>query len=905
MVMKVDSASPVVLRRQDYTPPPFLVDTVDLSFDLRPEGTKVTAVLAVRRHPDHHGVRAPLRMDGADLELLEVVLDGAVLSSDQFKVTESELEIADVPCGGEVFQLATVVRIHPETNTALEGLYVSAGFYVTQCEAEGFRKITFFPDRPDVLARYTVTLEADRGAYPVLLSNGNPIDAGNRDGDRHFSRWEDPFPKPCYLFALVAGDLEHVEERYRTPSGREVTLRIYTESRNIGKCDHAMRSLVHSMRWDEAAFGLECDLDRYNVVVTDDFNMGAMENKGLNIFNSRYVLADRETATDDDFAAIEAVIGHEYFHNWTGNRVTCQDWFQLSLKEGLTVYRDQEFSGAMGSSAVNRIQNVRVLRNRQFPEDAGPMAHPVRPDEVIEINNFYTATVYEKGAEVVRMYRTLLGVEGFRKGMDLYFERHDGQAVTCDDFRAAMADANGRDLELFGRWYSQRGTPRLEVTTAFDPSAGTYDVTVAQRAAPDREHLPLHIPVAVGLLGRDGGELLENGEGQPGTQSSEHAGTRILELKSAQETFRFTGLKEQPVLSVLREFSAPVKLEFEQPADELAFRMAHDGDAWGRYDAAQTLSLRLLLELVSAVQTGQDLVVPDAFLDAVGRILAEADSDHALTAELLVLPTGSFVGDQMEVVDVDAIHRARNYLRAAVAKRHEVDLRKLDAACRDRGEFSTDSAAMGRRRLGGVCLAYLTAIDASETMLSRLENEAQNATNMTERLSAFGLLVHGPGSAVDDGKPSGLVLAARDRAVQRFYERFESDPLVMDKWLSVQVSVPRHGTLDRVRELMEDPVFSMRNPNKVRALVGSFCASNPVCFHAADGSGYEFLADRVIELDPLNPQVAARMVGIFNTWRRFDDARQALQRAQLARVLAKEGLSRDVFEIASKALGAQ
>ncbi|HEY0833052.1 MAG TPA: aminopeptidase N [Azospirillum sp.] len=885
----MDKAAPKAIHLKDYRPPAHLIDTVDLRFDLREDATTVHAVLAVRRNPadrDADGdVEHPaLVLDGQRLELVSVALNGKALTPDCYAVDADRLTIPRVP---ESFTLETVVRIKPQENTALEGLYKSSGNFCTQCEAEGFRKITYFLDRPDVMARYTTTIAADKARYPVLLSNGNLVDAGDAPGGRHWARWEDPFPKPCYLFALVAGGLRMVEDRFRTRSGRDVTLRIYVEPGNEDKVGHAMTSLKKSMAWDEEVFGLEYDLDIFNIVAVGDFNMGAMENKSLNVFNTKYVLAKPETATDQDFLNIEAVVAHEYFHNWTGNRVTCRDWFQLSLKEGLTVFRDQEFSADMNSRAVKRIAEVQRLRTVQFPEDSGAMAHPVRPDTYVEINNFYTPTVYDKGAEVIRMIHTLLGKEGFRKGMDLYFQRHDGQAVTCDDFVAAMADATGADLSRFKRWYHQAGTPELAVSGAYDDAAHSYRLTVKQTVPPTPGQpvkQPMHIPLAIGLLGPDGTDLplTLKGETAPGGTS------RVLHVTESEQVFEFTGVPARPVPSLLRGFSAPVTLRTDASDDDLTFLMAHDSDAFNRWEAGQTLATRILLTLIEDRKAGRDLTLPDGFVRAVAAILDDAARDPAFAAQALVLPAESFLATRMGVIDPVAIHEVREFARRALAERLRDRWLAAYRANAGNEPFSVDAAAIGRRALKNVGLAYLMALEDDEA-LGLCLGQFHGAAGMTDVIAALQFL-------------AGSGAAERDDALASFYERWKGDPLVVDKWFTVQATSPRPDTLAEVRRLLDHPAFEIRNPNKVYALIGAFAGGNLVRFHAADGAGYAFLADQVLRLDPMNPQVASRLMGPFSRLKRFDAARQEQMRTQLRRIVAQPGLSPDVFEVASKSL---
>jgi len=873
-----DTPHPVYL--DEYRPPEFLIERVNLRFELDAQATHVEAAIAFRRNPGAVRGTGDLRLDGEQLELEAIALDGRPLTPEEYRLSQDALTLLRVP---ERFELTTRVCIHPALNTALEGLYQSGEMLCTQCEAEGFRRITYFLDRPDVMARYSTTLVADRVRYPVLLSNGNPVETRTLPDGLHLARWEDPFPKPSYLFAVVAGDLGVVEDRFTTASGREVALRIYVEHENLDKCDHAMRSLKAAMAWDEAHYGREYDLDVYQIVAVSHFNMGAMENKGLNVFNAKFVLARPDTATDQDFLGIEGVIAHEYFHNWTGNRITCRDWFQLSLKEGFTVYRDQEFSSDMGARGVKRIADVRSLRSRQFAEDSGPMAHPVRPESYIEINNFYTATVYEKGAELVRMQALLLGPEAFRRATDLYFERHDGQAVTTEDFVRCMEDASGRDLSQFRRWYSQAGTPVIDVEDRYDPGTQTYELTLRQSTPPtpgQPEKAPLHIPVAIGLLGPDGTGLKLRLEGE----AAAGGGTRLLELRREQETFRFVDVPARPVPSLLRGFSAPVRLKKDWQDEDLMFLMAHDEDGFNRWDSAQSLAQRLLLRLVAEPEGG----VPAGFLAAFRQALTNAVAEPALLAEVLSLPSEAYLGDQMEPVDVDGIHRAREALRQAVALALSGELRAVYEASRDTGPYELTPAAMGRRALKNLSLWYLMAGGGADA-IALAQTQYAAGQNMTDVLAALRLLV-------DDAGPAG------EDALAAFYERWSTQPLVLDKWFGIQATSTRADTLLRVEALLIHPAYDSRNPNRVRSLVGAFCAGNPVRFHAADGAGYRFLTDRVLELDPQNPQIASRLLQSLARWRRYDGVRQELMRNELERVLAAPQLSTDSYEVASKCL---
>ena len=880
--MRTDS-SPTIYRK-DYTPPTFLVETVEIAFDLDPARTVVSSRLCMRRNPLAKG--RDLELHGGELTLVALRMNGKLLGKRDYRRDQDMLRIANPP---DVVVLEIETTIAPNKNTSLNGLYVSNGNFFTQCEAEGFRNITFFPDRPDVMAKYTVMLRADKQAYPVLLSNGNLIEEGELGDGRHYAKWEDPFKKPSYLFALVAARLVCQQETYRLQSGRDVLLQVWVEEGNLDKTDYAMASLKHSIAWDEQRFGLELDLDRFMIVAVGDFNMGAMENKGLNIFNTKYVLANPRTATDTDYAGIEAVVGHEYFHNWTGNRVTCRDWFQLSLKEGLTVFRDQEFSSDMigtdSGRAVTRIDQVRTLRQAQFPEDAGPMAHPVRPDSFVEINNFYTVTVYEKGAEVVRMIQTLVGRAGFRKGMDLYFARHDGQAVECDDFRRAMADANGRDLTQFERWYSQAGTPVVKAETHYDAAAHTYDITLSQSCPPSpgqAKKLPFHIPVSVGLLDEQGRDLPLHMLGAP-----DGATTVVLELCKAKQTFRFEGVRDKPTPSLLRDFSAPVVLDYAYSDAELLHLFSHDSDPVNRWEAGQRLAMARLLKLTTAVAEGNALELDDTFIDAMRKILTDDGLDPAFREQALLLPSESFVADQMKVVDPQAIHWARQFVRRTIGTRLRAELLFQYHANLTPGPYSPDARSAGRRGLKNLALAYLSAAPAADH-LALAKAQCEQADNMTDRASALTALIH---AGANEAKP----------ALHQFYQDFEREALVVDKWFSMQAATPSTDVA-AVRALMRHPAFNLKNPNRARSLIFSFCAGNALQFHALDGSGYNFWAEQVLALDLINPQVAARLARVMDRWRRYAPALQANMQLALKKVAARAALSNDVREVVGKAL---
>jgi len=829
----------------------------------------------IRRHPDAEP--GPLELDGEQLDLKRVAIDGKTLDGSRYRVEAGRLIIPDFP---EAAELETEVLIAPDRNTALSGLYASGSTLCTQCEAEGFRRITFFPDRPDVMATFTSTLVADPKRFPVLLSNGNRIEEGDEPDGRRRVRWEDPFPKPSYLFALVAGDLRAHTGSFRTQSGRDVRLEIWVEPENIDKCDHALESLKRAMKWDEERFGREYDLDLYMIVAVNDFNMGAMENKGLNVFNSKYVLAKPDTATDDDYEGIEGVVAHEYFHNWTGNRVTCRDWFQLTLKEGLTVYRDQSFTADLHSAAVKRIHDVRMLRGSQFDEDAGPMAHPVRPESYIEMNNFYTSTVYLKGAEVVRLYETLLGRDGFRRGMDLYFERHDGQAVTCDEFRQAMADANGVDLTHLEMWYRQAGTPQISSTTRWNEAEGTFELELVQ----SRKELPGHgayepmpIPVRTALLSPEGRELPLRMSG-----SDDAPTERTLVLERARQTFRFEGITERPVASLLRGFSAPVRLVTDDDEAALAFRFAGDTDRFNRWDAGQMLAEKVLLDAVEAVRRGETPVLGEAFVEAYGRLLDADDGDASWRALAMQLPSERMLAQQLTPVDPAAIHAAREAARRTLAERFRDRLVHL-------WEAPAADDVVSARRLRNAALGALSAL-GDEDVLGRAESQFASATNMTESQAALHILCD-------------HVCPQRERALAAFYDKWQSEPLVVDKWFTAQAISRAPDTLDRVGELAKHPAFSLGNPNRARSLLTAFAMANSSHFHDASGRGYRWIADHVLALDRRNPQVAARLVSAFNAFARFEPTRQGLMRRELERIAAAEP-SRDVFEIVNRALGA-
>jgi aminopeptidase N len=852
---------PATIRREDYRPPEWLVPQISLDFELAAERTTVRARLEVERNGDHD---EPLRLDGEGLKLLGVTVDGAEAEHLQAG------DLLTIPLKGDGAIVETIVEISPATNTQLMGLYESGGILCTQCEAEGFRRITFFPDRPDVLGRYRVRMTADKARYPVLLSNGDPVGAGDLDDGRHWAGWHDPFPKPCYLFALVAGDLVANRDRFVTRSGRTVDLGIWVREEDLARTGHAMSALKASMAWDEEVYGREYDLAVFNIVAVADFNFGAMENKGLNIFNSRYILADPDTATDQDYDAVAGVVAHEYFHNWSGNRVTCRDWFQLSLKEGFTVFRDQQFSADQGSAPVKRIEDVRMLRSSQFPEDSGPLAHPIRPESYIEIANFYTATVYNKGAEVIRMMHTILGPDKFRAGSDLYFERHDGEAATCEDFVAAMEDASGTDLGKFRLWYAQAGTPKVRATLSHGEAEGRAHLILAQELPPTPGQpvkRPMPIPLKIALFGEVTGEKYAD---------------RLVLLEEASQEILFEGIGERPILSINRDFSAPVIIETDRGPEDLAFLSAKDDNPFARYEAMQQL---MLDTLVGTIATGK----PDhgAVVEAVRQTLTDGSLDPAFMAEAVLLPTEAFIGDQMLVVDPEAIHAAREALRADLG----IELENLwraaySANAANRYEYSP--AAKGARRLRTVALGYLMAAGAEDApgMAMRQFSEADN---MTDRQGALGTLANSDA-------------AERQQALASFYERYRDNALVLDKWFMVQALSTRDDTPQAVAALAEHPDFTLANPNRLRALVSAF-ASNQRAFHEVSGRGYRFLAEMILTVDKLNPQAAARLVPPLGRWRRFDERRAELMKAELQRIVGTRGLSKDVFEQASKSLG--
>jgi len=880
--MRTDTAQ--TIRLKDYRPPDWLVETVSLDVTLHPTAARIRATLALKPNPK--SASAPLILNGDGLSLISLKLDGTVMAPDSYVATPESLTIAQPPNGPFNLEIETIVD--PSANTQLSGLYRSNGTYCTQCEAEGFRRITFFPDRPDVMAIYSTRIEADKTEAPVLLSNGNLVEHGEAPGGRHFAVWHDPHPKPSYLFALVAGDLACVEDHCVTMSGRNVTLRIYVEHGKQDHCAYAMDSLKRAMLWDEKAFGREYDLDIFMIVAVSDFNMGAMENKGLNVFNDKYVLASADTATDADFSHIEAVIAHEYFHNWTGNRITCRDWFQLCLKEGLTVFRDQEFSSDMRSRPVKRIADVRGLRATQFIEDAGPLAHSVRPETYKEINNFYTTTIYEKGAEVVRMVQTLVGQEKFRVGMDLYFARHDGEAATVEQFIQCFADASGRDLTQFMRWYSQAGTPEVTVSGKFDAGRKTYVVECKQAVPPTPGQTvkePMVIPLSLGLVGRNGHDLpLKLSTGEPMERD-------VVVLNKPVARFEFVNIDEDPVISINRGFSAPIKLITDLAARDLTFLAAHDADPFNRWQALQTISTRLLIDNVAALRSGRPTRGDDQLMLALAAILGDTALEPAFVALALVPPgEGDIAREIGRDIDPDAIFCARAELRAAIGQQLGPALTTLYDRMALSGDYSPDAQSAGRRALRNVAIDLLAAT-AKPAVIARVCRQYETANNMTDRMAALVTL-------------SLHEVPEREYALADFYARYASDALVVDKWFSLQATIPQPNTLENVRRLTAHPAFSPANPNRVRALIGSFAQGNTTQFNRADGLGYDFVADTVLALDQKNPQISARLATAFRSWRMLEAGRQMKAEAALTLIKGTPGLSRDLSDIVERALAA-
>lgn len=855
--------APLIIRRQDYRPPDWLVPDIALDFVLDAARTEVRSLLKVRRNGAHD---RPLKLDGDELTPLEVRVDGQPLTPNQWAMEGGALII---PLGGEEHEVETLVALAPQSNSKLMGLYASGGLLCTQCEAEGFRRITFFPDRPDVLSRYSVRLEADKRLYPVLLANGDPVEKDDLPDGRHWARWNDPYPKPCYLFALVAGNLACNADSFTTQSGRNVQLGIWVKEADLPRTAHAMQALKNSMAWDERVYGREYDLDVFNIVAVADFNFGAMENKGLNIFNSRYILADPDTATDLDYDGVEGVVAHEYFHNWSGNRVTCRDWFQLSLKEGFTVFRDQNFSADMGSAAVKRIEDVRVLRAAQFQEDSGPLAHPVRPESYMEISNFYTATIYNKGAELIRMMALMLGPERFRAGTDLYFERHDGEAATCEDFVRAMEEGGGIDLAQFRRWYEQAGTPHVRALLTHDAASGTAELTLEQHMAPtpgQPDKLPMAIPLRVALFDRASGKS---------------RGDELLMLTQPRQSFTFDDFATPPILSINRGFSAPVIIETDRSQADLAFLSGHDDDPFARYEAMQQLMVNVLVGRV-----GGQMVDDAAVVAAIRDTITDPLLDPAFIAEAVRLPSEAYIGDQLGQVDPDAIHVARDSLQRRIGAELESLWRDIHGKTQANA-FSLSPAAKGARKLRNTALLYLNASGADDGAAIAF-GQFSDADNMTERQAALATLANGTS-------------AEREAALDIFYNRYRDDALTLDKWFQTQAFAFHPDTVDLVEELGRHPDFTLSNPNRVRSLYGAF-AGNQWAFHHRSGKGYRMVADCIIALDKINPQTAARLVPPLGRWRRFDEERAAMMRAELQRILSQPGLSRDVTEQASKSL---
>ena len=867
---------PRAINLKDYRAPDYRIGEIALDFMLDPLATRVTATSKVKRT----GANSPLVLDGEELKLISVAIDGRKLAESEYALTPATLTLDKLP---DEFTLEIVTEISPQNNTTLNGLYTSNGMFCTQCEAEGFRRITFFLDRPDNLAVYTTRIEADKKAYPILLSNGNPIARGELGGGRHFVTWNDPFPKPCYLFALVAGDLGVLHDSFVTMSGRKVALAIYCEHGNEPRVTYAMDSLKRAMTWDEEKYGCEYDLDIFMIVAVSAFNFGAMENKGLNIFNDKLLLASPQTATDDDYARIESVVAHEYFHNWTGDRITCRDWFQLSLKEGLTVFRDQMFSADMRSEGVKRIEDVRSLRMRQFMEDSGPLAHAVQPQSYITIDNFYTATIYEKGSEVIRMLQTLVGKEGYRKATDLYFQRHDGQAATVEDWVKCFEDACGRDLKQFRRWYSQAGTPTVTMKGSYDAANKTFALTLTQSLSPTPGQpvkLPMQVPVRLGFIGQNGNPMPLTLKGETSTGPDE----RVVELTTDAQTFHFVDVAQKPLVSLGRHFSAPANFVTGFTSDELAFQMKSDADDFNRWEAAQKLSANILTE---AARNGGRLSGEGAYVEAIGAVLKEAENDPAYAAFMMLPPVDTELAQAMKTPDPDGIFAGRVALIRAVSAAHGPRIKALYESMSTPGAFDPSAGPAGRRSLRNACLRYLTAAD-DEAAAALADAHYRGATNMTDSIAGLGAL-------------SRMESPRRQAAYDHFHDRFKNDPLVLDKWMSLQAGSCLPGTASAVRELMHRPPFDIKNPNRVRSLVGAF-SGNHLRFHAADGSGYALVGRVIATLDKINPQVAARMAGAFEAWRRYDQSRQALMRGELEKLTKLDGLSANLFEVATKML---
>lgn len=884
-------AQPKAIFLKDYQEPDFWITKTDLAFDLLDEHTVVSSTLTLKRN-EKAAKDAPLVLVGQDMTLMSLSVDGAELGESDYRVDDESLTIFSLPDEAE---LHCVTKILPHKNTSLEGLYRSRTMYCTQCEAEGFRKITYYLDRPDVMSEFTTTVTADKAQYPVLLSNGNLIEQGDAGEGRHWAKWHDPHLKPCYLFALVAGDLVSVDSSFTTMSGRNVEIKVFVEEKDADKCDHAITSLKNSMKWDEEVYGREYDLDIFMIVAVDDFNMGAMENKGLNIFNTSCVLAKPETTTDAGFQRVEGVVAHEYFHNWSGNRVTCRDWFQLSLKEGFTVFRDAEFSADMNSRTVKRVEDVALLRTMQFAEDAGPMAHPVQPSSFIEISNFYTLTIYEKGSEVVRMYHTLLGEELFRKGSDLYFERHDGQAVTIEDFVAAMADASGKDFTQFMRWYRQAGTPVVKVSSSYDEAHNTYSLTFKQScpATPESsEKQPFVIPVAMGLLGEAGALKLSLQGETPNAETSDNT-HRVLEVTEQEQTFVFENVPEKPVPSLFRGFSAPVKVEYNYSRDELQRLMRQDDDGFCRWDAAQQLAIQVIQEVMSNLTKEPAPKVDERLIDACRHLLADDSLDPAMVALMLKLPSEAYLAELASVVDVDLIHHARARVERKLAQALYDDFERVYRRLNTQEAFSVKAEDIAKRSLKNTALHYMM-VNGKDEAIALCRSQFESATNMTDELSAFTAIVH---------SPKANLAGVKQSIIDAFFTKWQNEALVVNDWFAVQASNPTPDTLATVEALMQHPAFDRKNPNKLRSVIGGFAMRNPVNFHEKRGSGYAFLADQIIALNDSNPQIAARLLTPLTKWKRYDESRQALMQKQLQRIKAHPSLSKDVFEVVAKSLG--
>jgi len=888
----MNNAQPKAIFLKDYREPDYWIKNTHLEFDLQEQWTIVRSTLVIERR-EGVAVGTPLVLAGQELELIELSVDENVLLAEQDYLIDAEsLTILALP---EHAVVRCTTKTLPQDNTSLEGLYRSRKMYCTQCEAEGFRKITYYLDRPDVMSEFTTKIIADKRAFPVLLSNGNPVDSGDLDGGRHFATWHDPHIKPCYLFALVAGDLAAVDDTFVTMSGREVTLRIFVEDKDLDKCEHAINSLKNSMKWDEDVYGREYDLDIFMIVAVDDFNMGAMENKGLNIFNTSCVLAKAETTTDAGFQRVEGVVAHEYFHNWSGNRVTCRDWFQLSLKEGFTVFRDQEFSADMGSKTVKRVEDVAMLRAMQFAEDAGPMAHPVQPASFIEISNFYTLTIYEKGSEIVRMIHALLGPEKFRQGSDLYFNRHDGQAVTIDDFIAAMAEVSGRDFTQFMHWYRQAGTPKVKVKGSYDSQAKTYTLTFTQSCLPTPEctdKQPYHIPVSMGLLGDAGALRLSCADLKDQLCDTSDNTQAVLEITDKTQTFVFDNVEEAPVPSLLRGFSAPVKLHFDYSRDDLIRIMRSDDDGFNRWDASQQLAIQVIQEVMAGLATDPAPVVDERLISAYRAIISDLSLDPAMVALMLQLPSEDYLAEMQRSVDVEAIHHARKRVERKIAMALYDDFLARYRQLQTDAPYSIEAADIAKRSLKNTALRYL-ALTGREEAMHLCQQQLECASNMTDELAAFSTIVHA-------AKPSWSAL--KQTAIDNFYQKWQHETLVVNHWLSVQSNNPNPDTLAAVERLMQHRAFDIKNPNKVRAVVGAFAIRNPINFHHKKGDGYRYLADQVIYLNDTNPQIASRLLMPLTKWRRYDETRQALMKAELERIQAVDKLSKDVHEVIIKSL---